>query len=71
LTRFVINRMTKNKMIKVEIIKLLPDEWSYSKKYQFLQDLADEYKKKSCKEAYRSEKGGAGEDYSAIVQKTK
>lgn len=41
--------MKNEKMLKAEIIKLLPD-WSYVDKYQFFQRLADEYKNKSRKE---------------------
>lgn len=43
--------MAKNEnMIKAEIIKILPDNWSYSERYQLFQKIADEYKKKSAKE---------------------
>lgn len=40
-------------MIKAEIIKLLPDDWSYQDRFHFFLKLSDEYKKKSRKEIER------------------
>lgn len=38
------------KQILVEIIKILPDEWSYTKRCLFFEKIADEYRRKSRKE---------------------
>lgn len=38
------------KQMQIEIIKILPDDWSYTKRCTFFEKIADYYRKKSRKE---------------------
>jgi len=63
------------KLLKMEIIKLLPDNWSATQKYQFFESLADEYRKKSRDEVNSDERKFRAkigkqktEDYSPVLK---
>lgn len=61
---------TSYKMLKVEIIKMLPDDFTYIQKCKLFEELAEEYRAKSRKEVYGStSKSLKAEDYSPIVKK--
>ncbi len=42
--------------LKAEIIKLLPDNWTYVQRYQFFTELADDYRRKSQREVATEDK---------------
>jgi len=48
--------MKGKNFIKMEIRKLLPDDWTATVRYQFFTELADEYRKKSQTEINADEK---------------
>ena len=59
--------MKKNTKLKAEIIKLLPDEWSYAERLSFFEDLAADYRKKSREQVYKSDKATKQIDYTPIL----
>jgi len=49
-------KMKGKNILKMEIRKLMPDDWTNTVKYQFLTELADEYRKKSQDEVNADER---------------
>lgn len=59
-------------MLKMSIRQLLPETMTYSQKCEILEELAEEYRKKSRKDVYESTRTSLkGEDYTPVMPKAK
>lgn len=69
--------MKGKNFIKMEIRKLLPDDWTATVRYQFLTELADEFRKKSQTEVNQDERKFRAKlprkniDYTPVMNKEK
>jgi len=54
------------KQLKAQIVKMLPDNWTYPERLAFFEELAADYRKKSRENVYKSDKM-KGLDYTPIL----